>query len=74
MNKHIIYSYKINNKPSCYRWWLREMIKMEEKKYCSTCGQELTEAEIETGQEICTNCELSIVHNDNLYPNLDGEF
>lgn len=45
----------------------------DEIKFCSVCGNELSDSEIENGQDICDNCELSIVVNPNIYPNL-GDF
>lgn len=41
----------------------------EEVKYCSVCGNELSEPEIENGQDICDDCQASMVLNPDVYPN-----
>ena len=45
----------------------------DDVKYCSVCGKELSETERDNGQDICDDCELSIVINPNIDPNL-GDF
>ena len=48
-------------------------MKYDDVKYCEICGNELTEFERDNEQDICSDCEINILVNPDIYPNL-GDF